>query len=220
MALSPNSTFTTVNQNVTTSTNTVSFTNTSGNGLLVGITRRDEGDVVTGCTYGGVAMTLVAKKGSEATNFGYVFYLNSPATGANNIVVTSSATGSDIFITGLSYSGADTTSAFINASATTSGSSGTTITGSVTPTVANCWTVMYVNSDLSSVAASTNSTVRGAGLGGNNFAFFDSNGTVTSGSSFSMSVTQSSGPYSLINIAIAPAASVVAKSGFFFAAAR
>ena len=74
---------------------TYSFTNTAGNLLLVGVVLRDKGDTLTGITYGGVAMTLVDKVNYSGTSSSYLYYLLAPATGANNVVISYTGTGSD-----------------------------------------------------------------------------------------------------------------------------
>jgi len=59
----------------------------SNRGLFVGV-EGDGGDLLTGATYAGVAMTLIDKRQRTAGRFEYMFYLAAPATGANNVALT------------------------------------------------------------------------------------------------------------------------------------
>jgi hypothetical protein len=207
-AIAFDSALTATTQNVTTSTNTISFTNTAGNLVIVGVVRRDTGDVVTSVSYGGSAMTLVDKQGpiggSGSGTYQYVYYLNSPATGANNIVVTSGSTGSDVKVAAVSYSGAATNSTVKNASNKNTGSAATSLTGTITPTVSNTWGVMFTYNNSGTFSAGSGSTARGTL---SDPQFFDSNGVITSGASYSMGASWTgSTTFGWITLAIAPPA--------------
>lgn len=81
----------------------------SGNNriLFVGVGTDFSGDVITGVTYNGVAMTEITRQATIGTNnyFAYLYYLINPASGANNIVV--SASGSyNLRTDAVSYTGA------------------------------------------------------------------------------------------------------------------
>jgi hypothetical protein len=69
--------------------------------LLVHVEIASTNDWVTGVTYNGVAMTQIAHEGDFATMSTYLYALVAPATGANNVVVTSS---NSVAIAGCSYS--------------------------------------------------------------------------------------------------------------------
>ena len=100
--------------NATTSyhgqSNTVGFTVGSGSNriLFVGIYTANSsgGDVVSGVTYAGSAMTRIntvqnTQSGHQCR--AYLYYLLNPTSGANNIVVTSSET---VGLSAVSYTGA------------------------------------------------------------------------------------------------------------------
>lgn len=184
---------------------TFAFTNTAGTGILLQVTRRDTGDTVTGATYAGVAMTLVNKIAipSPSTSWLYMFHLENPATGTNNFSVTSTSTVSDGGVCAVSYAGGNVTSSFVNSSATNSATSAA-ISGTVTPSVAGCWSVMCAYTDNGGIAASTGSTARTTT--GSATAMFDSNGTIANGSPNTMNATGTSAVWASIIVAIAPAA--------------
>lgn len=204
MAIAFDSSFLPTNQNVVTSTNTLVFNNAAGNILFVGVRRRDTGDVVSGVTYNSVSMTLLDKQADgSSSNWAYLFYLNSPATGINNIVVTSSATGSDVQVVAVTYSGAATGVSAINANNKGTVSAATSLTGTITPTVANTWAVMYAENEAGNFTAGTGSTLRNVASSWN---FFDSNTTITISSLYSMSASwtgSSVGAWFTVALAIA-----------------
>lgn len=65
---------------------TFAFTNTAGTFLTVGASASQ---TISGITYNGVAMTQAVASADNKTK---IFYLASPATGSNNVVVTASTT--------------------------------------------------------------------------------------------------------------------------------
>src|SRR4051812_20674402 len=74
--------------------------------LLVGM-RSISGDIVSGATYNGVAMTLQNKTQMQLNDWDYLFFLYAPTTGANNIVISSSS--GTIYARAVSYSGVSQT---------------------------------------------------------------------------------------------------------------
>ncbi len=75
--------------------------------LFVGTGIESGSDLITNVTYAGVNMTPIAKDVNVPTNeWIYLFYLINPATGANNIVISASASV-NIDGTGVSYTGAN-----------------------------------------------------------------------------------------------------------------
>ena len=138
---------------------------------------------ITSCTYGSVTMTKL-KESSAITNDRhiYVYGLADPATGANNMVVTPSATG-QVYTAAISYTGCLGTQP--DASATGVVTVGnTTITGTLTTIVNNCWTAMGVVSglkdNLGDGSAGANTTWRNTM--GSNGGIYDSNGALSIGS--------------------------------------
>jgi hypothetical protein len=169
-----------------TLTQTRSFTNTTGNLLLVGVRKRASisANNVTSVTYAGVPMTLVDRQFFQTTNDMQLFYLLGPATGANNIVLTYVNVSDDHGFAAVSYSGVKQ-SGFPDATHKTTGS-GTAISDTITFANTPAWVVMFVVSASASLAASTNSTLRTAASAA--VSFFDSNGA-QSGSTFNMQAT-------------------------------
>jgi len=96
------------------------------------------GDLITGVTYNGVAMTQVAKKNTWVFWL-YLFCLKAPALGTNNIVVTRSDSNR-IEAVGLSYTGVEQTNV-VDSSATQTTASTTSITQTTTSVADNCWAV-------------------------------------------------------------------------------
>lgn len=87
---------------------TFSHNHSSGNFLIV--TTISSGNLATGVTYGGVAMTKIADSNVNGYGvYGNMWYLSNPSAGANDVVIT---VGGSVYIRGtaLSYSGVDTDS--------------------------------------------------------------------------------------------------------------
>lgn len=138
-------------------------------------------DVITGVTYAGVSMNLIAKD-SNGDRWAYLFYLAAPATGSNNVVISASASGA-IYGGAASYTGASQTGipdAFKveKASATTN----------ITTVADNSWVVSVFRGLGGSPTAGTGLTNR-ITSGGTGFAMFDQNGPNTpAGSTANMTV--------------------------------
>lgn len=105
--------------------------------LLVGISTNNTVDRITGVTYNGVSMTrLNSQVGSSGNFYSYLYYLQNPASGTNNIVVSASAS-SLIGAINASFSGAAQTSTPDNSASGTQTGAGTTISANVTVNTAN-----------------------------------------------------------------------------------
>lgn len=168
---------------------TFSHSTSGSNRILFVIACTNVGsDVVTGVTYAGVSMSFVVKRVDSSNNrYLYIYQLVAPATGSNNVVIS---TSSSVAITGVasSYTGASQTSPI---DASTSGSfTSSPETTTLTTTTNNCWAIL-ASADASSVAcsASTNSTYRTASTGFPDVVLFDSNSAITPAGSFSMTIT-------------------------------
>jgi hypothetical protein len=144
-------------------------------------------DDITGVTYNSVSMTLAAKRATaNVSRFIYQYYLLAPASGAHNVVVTST-TNHYLIGTATSYSGVKQ-SAQPDASATndTGGVNNTTLTTSVTTVADNSWTVLCGGAyDASPQTAGTGSTLRKTDAT-NSQTIFDSNAAKTPAGSTSM----------------------------------
>lgn len=125
------------------------------------------GNILTGVTYNGVAMTDYGG-GVWVTGAGqamYMYYMLNPTTGTNNVIATFNTAASQKTLVCSSWSGTSTTTA-VNASSLTqsvsqggSGTNGTPINGTVTSTVDNCVAILHSRSESGTYTASTNSTL-------------------------------------------------------------
>lgn len=171
-------------------------------------------DDVTGVTYNSVSMTLVGKQ-TEATcnRFTYLYVLVSPATGANNVVISAS---SSHFLGGgaVSYTGSSTGA--LDASTTNYGSA-TNFTTSVTTVADNCWTVIVEGNYSSDTppTAGSGTTRRTYDAAYGTWGLFDSNAAITPAGSTSL-ITDRSGASSAsagIMASFAPAAAAGGQGG-------
>jgi hypothetical protein len=87
-----------------------SFTNTAGTLLVCGATQDQSSSGPTTNTYNSVAMTrIVASTASAAAGYSSLFFLKTPATGANTLTFTwTGVTNGDIYASCLSFTGNDT----------------------------------------------------------------------------------------------------------------
>lgn len=170
--------------------------------LLVGVRGTSTNGSITGVTYNGVAMTEVTRVLETGGNiYIYLFYLIAPATGANDIVISSSSsaliTGVSASFTGVKQSGQP------DAFDTNSGAS--PLTTSLTSVADNCWGIMLAQDNNGTVTAGTGST----SIVQDNFnaleLFRYSSNPITPAGNFSMQVTGSN-TYATIIVSIAPVA--------------
>jgi hypothetical protein len=150
--------------------------------LVVMVCTGAAGDVVTGVTYNGTSMTL-GKKQARFDNgvFCYLYYLDNPTSGANNITVSLSSSETYGIVTGASYTGTTTGSAPEQTAGDTYNSAGPyTLTVTGTTTTNFDWLVGGFYAGGSTGVAGTGTTkISGA----SDTAFMvDSNGTRYAGS--------------------------------------
>lgn len=185
---------------------TFSHTTTGSNRYLVVVVRSEVGgDSVTGVTYAGTSMTRAIAKAwfPNNNNWVYLYYLPNPASGANNVVISSSdtnqKTGGASSYTGAVQSGTPDT-AFYSASDVAGDFSVT-----VNVTTANSWLVeTYVSADANPTAA-VNGTVRSA-TAGSNTSLVDSNAAVGSGNQTIGYTWDAADRHVILGLAFAPAA--------------
>lgn len=170
--------------------------------LLVHYISDASGDVVTGITYNGVAMTFVGRVQSPTSRWTGLFYLANPSSGSNNIVVSASASAY-IEANAASYTGVAQTGN-PEASATNTGASATSVTGTVTTLTDAAWLVMGGHAAAGSHAAGTGTTRRRLGTVG---AVFDSNGGLTPAGSHSLQQTHASTNASVYIVSLKPSGS-------------
>lgn len=173
--------------NTTGTSSTWSHTCTGSNRILfVGVGTDFSGDVVTGVTYNGVAMTQVNKQATTGANnyYAYVYMLVNPDSGAHDIVV--SASGSyNLRTAAASYTGALQTG---QPDATNKATSNTTEQSvSVTVVAANSWIFAIGQAKAAIPAAGTGITSRTSSL---NIRIGDSNAGLSAGAN-SISFTRS-----------------------------
>jgi hypothetical protein len=173
-------------------TRTFSHTTSGGSDLIllvgfVGDLTSGNDDVVS-VTYNGVAMTL-ANKTDNTSRYQYLYYLLNPPSGAHNVVITN--TNSHWILAGASeYSGVQG----IDVMTTNkhSGGSPSTLTTSLTTTVDNCWTVLFMGSGSSTSSAGAGATKR-VYDSANFWSWYDSGSAITPAGSHSMTTTTATG---------------------------
>jgi len=149
---------------------------------------------LTGATYNGVAMTATSVTGDVK-----MFWIVNPASGANDIVVSGSSAYSRFC--SASYTGVDQDSP-INVQGGTSPGTVSTITGTLTTTIEDCWILMGMRGN-GTITAGTNTTLRQKPGGDSQEAYGDSNAARASGSN-SCQFNGTSGTYYSREMAIAP----------------
>lgn len=108
--------------------------NNDGEKLVVSIQCRGVG--VTGVTYGGVSMGAPIASQARNDYFTYLFELNSPKMGANNVVISFTGTNTELSASAISLLEADASVGY-NAKDETTASSGTP-SNDVTSTLDDC----------------------------------------------------------------------------------
>ena len=134
--------------------------------------------------------------------------LVAPATGSNTASFPSS--GTNLLGQATSYTGASQTGQ-PDSSGTTSGS-GTTITATTTVVAANCWLIGVGSDTVGGGYSNGTGTIRQTS--GNGAFFFDSNGTVGTGSQ-SKTMTMSNGSWEALAVSIASSVSPNISSNMF-----
>lgn len=132
--------------------------------LLVGLSTNNTTDIVTGVTYAGTPMTKLRTQVVQSLYYSYLFYLENPASGTNNIVATASSSSLMGAISASFTNAGQVTSPDSSASGTSTG--GTTAVNATT-------TVVTTNSRLFGHVRASNGLTAGTGT--------TSNGTLFSG---------------------------------------
>lgn len=185
-----------------------SYTCTGSNLVLVVVFGTSGGATshISSVTYAGVTMTQIDDKNFIGDGHSYAYYLIAPATGANNVIITTDGTALDMTVESISYTGAAQSGqpdnfAYNTASATAN------FVESVTTVADNCWVVFYADNDggyiismsagatARQLAASPNHIVNGLG---------DSNGAIHPAGSASGTVTRVVNNWAGWAISIAP----------------
>lgn len=183
--------------------------------LFVGTVGKVNQDTISGVTYNGVAMTKITTAQYAARRYSTLWYLINPASGSNNVVITSSETN---VIQGLaaSYTGAKQSG---QPDAQNTGTAlASSIAVAVTSVADNCWHIMYVGNasggSVSSAGSGTTQRVVGTTFFPGN-AILDSNSAKTPAGSYTLNNNQTDSGSELAAVAVsfapaggAPAASV------------
>lgn len=129
-----------------TSTLTFAVDGTSGTALYVTL-QSNSGDTVTGVTYAGNAMTQISKVGFSGKEL-YLYFINSPTTGSNNVVASMSG-ASEVIGSAVVYSGTATNISYTGGSPTDNFNQNTVTSTSITvsaTTVSNSsWMISVAN---------------------------------------------------------------------------
>lgn len=189
--------------------------NGSNRMLLVGVLINDLSDTITGVTYNGVAMTKVPSGtatqpgGGGRTERLDLFYLINPASGSNTVAYTGTGGFSNgVTLCAISYTGVHQTSGLnISKKANATGSTGLSL--SETTTVDDCWAVSMVRNDSGSI---TNGTNYFAQTSDNSIEMGDSNGSLGSAGSKTVSMGGPSGGKMCVTAFIAPAVTAQATN--------
>lgn len=131
--------------NAATSTSlTYAFNNVAGDCVVVFChDTSGASSTVTGVTYGGVAMTQVgsAYRGAGGGRWITAWILAAPATGSNNVVVSSSSS-QNLRSSAYSYSGVDQSTP-LDANNTAESGTGTTWSNTLTTVADNAWMIVF-----------------------------------------------------------------------------
>jgi hypothetical protein len=182
---------------------TFSHTCTGADRLLF-VNVHTDSNVVTGVTYGGVAMTKIYGQSTDFYNT--VWALVAPATGANNVVISCSSSV-NIIPMAISYTGCDQNLPTIFATATDASSPQTV---NATTVADNSWLMGYQRRTVGagfSVGAGTTSRGNDATYA---FATVDSGGALTPAGSYGLTVNYSGTSY-LGVVAFAPVSASASK---------
>lgn len=182
--------------------------------LFVGVWVGTNTDIITGVTYNGVAMTLVATIQSTVNSRAYLWALANPASGSNTVSVPRTDSVGSAQVRAISYTGAFQSSTVDN-STTVNTTSGTTETLTLTPVATNCWAVAFFRQDVTNTpTAGAGTTLRG--LSGDGLSICgDSNGVISGSTSLILNAggTITQGP--AVMASFAPSGAVAATGSMF-----
>lgn len=142
-----------------TDNGTVTVALNSGTGanrmIFVGAQVYTTGDVITGITYGGVAMTRIAYTDEPAGRETVFYVLKNPLPGSNNIVITRTGTTQTDYVA-VVYSGVNQD---VNFDGTAKVGSGNTIVANPTKTRANSWLIIHGQTNGGTITAGVSATL-------------------------------------------------------------
>lgn len=175
--------------------------------LVVKVGKRGAAGVTVTVTYGGASMTQQISQTGPNFQEVLIFTLIAPATGANNVVVTFSASVNQGFASASSYTGVDQTTPMDAAATGTSGTSATA-SHSITTVTDNAWVVDNVIVDALSITmtAATGRTERTNQTNNQTFGTSD-RGPISPAGSVTMDWTFTSADWTIALAALRPAVS-------------
>jgi hypothetical protein len=164
-------------------------------------------DKITGVTYNGVAMTKLASVQTPVDRWLTLWGLVNPASGAHTVTVTAS---SSTFMEGGSASYIGVGSIEGNIAQTNTATAGSaSVTGTITTSAANCWTVAGFRNDDGAASAGAGTTLRG-NFGDTALAIMDSNAALAAGS-HTLTANEVNNPsWAVIIASLAPSGTAVA----------
>ena len=174
--------------------------------MLVLVKIFDTSNLVTGVTYNSVGATLIDSRQDASNRWSYVYRLTAPATGANNVVVSLSAS-TGVAAISQSYTGCTQTG--VPDSFTTAVANVAAVSMTTTTIANNAWLVSFYGGGRSLSAVSGGVERRYQGGQADQLYGYDSNGPKTPAGSITISATQASSPSSYVtfSVSLAPVAS-------------
>lgn len=162
---------------VTGTSCTYSFTNTAGNFLANGSISYTTNPGTVTMTYAGAAMTQAGTTQTTGGAYSYVFYKANPATGANNIVTTTTNSLTNGFYDHVSsYSGTDTTTPVANVVQETTGDVGNDSLAVTITTTSSSWALWWLGSVYGRTYSAGANTTERTGVADTQVGYFDSGG--------------------------------------------
>jgi len=156
----------------------------SDRGLIVDV--HHTGTATPTVTYNGVSLTMQnSYKHPSVNEYVRTFTLPAPAAGSNTLVVTFSVS-TEFYTTAKAYTDVDQTTVIDLATISSVNSATSPISTTVTPPVAGCWIGAACGMQRNATASTGVTARAGDGTPG---AYGDSNGTVTSGSPYTVAFT-------------------------------
>lgn len=179
---------------VNAATHTFAHTTSGSDRLLWVHCWRRSGSANTGVTYNGVSMTSLGAEILAQTVSGDAYltlwYLAAPATGTNNVVVTSASGLTEHIDSASSYTGCSQTG-IPDAQATLSNTTQSDTTGTVTTVADNSWAILFLRTQSGNSTAGSGTTIRTDAAGFTQT--FDGNSPKTPAGSYSLNTTHVSG---------------------------
>lgn len=132
-------------------------------------------------TYNSVSMTFGDAIANGSSGKTWIFYLASPSSGSNNVVITQGATKAEFVSSeAASYQGVDSANMFVDSD--TAAVNATTITTTITPSGSDYWFGVSGSSQRDLTVNGGTYTARQPGTAGNRI-YGDSNGTISGSTS-------------------------------------